>query len=205
MEMTLTFQGLLTWAPDLFNTMSLPAGVDRDAVINGILLYSADRCVYWSDPQAVKGALAAWSALQLPSWEKMAAALTASYDPLENYDRREEGGWKDQNAGMVTNTGTLKNTGTNTSETSVSAYDAGTYEPRAKEVQTPDLGSESHNYQQDEKSTTRTFNNYRVHGNIGVTTSQQMLQAELELRQAYASIEDYIAKETVSEFTFGVY
>lgn len=193
MELTMTFQGLLAWDPNLFSTFSLPAGVTLQDVVEGVLLYSSDRCVLWPDPDAMKGALAAWSALQVPGWSKMAAALTASYDPLENYDRHEEGGWKDQRGGKLTNSGT------DTRETSVSAYDSSVYEPRAKEEFKPTTATE------DTTSTERTFQQYRVHGNIGVTTSQQMLEAEMQLRQAYASIADLIAKQTVEEFTFGVY
>lgn len=41
-------------------------------------------------------------------------------------------------------------------------------------------------------SDTRAFMNYRVYGNIGVTTSAQMLKGELELRGAYDLIEHAI-------------
>lgn len=193
MELTVTFQGLLDWDPDLFSTMSLPASVTPADVVAGILLYSSDRCVLWADPAAMKGAIAAWSALKCPGWEKIEAAITASYDPLENYDRREEGGWKDQRSGKLTNAGT------DTRETSVSAYDSNTYEPRAKETFSPATSTE------DTTGTERTFKDYRVHGNIGVTTSQKMATEEIELRQRFASLADMIAQETVREFTFGVY
>lgn len=192
MEATLTFEGLLEWDPDLFSTFSLPEELDRDTVINAIILKGTDRCVLWPDPEAMRGALAAWSALRMPAWSAMASALAKEYDPLENYDRREEGGWKDQRAGDI------KQSGTNTSETEVAAYDSSDYEPRAKETQTPNLTTT------DGTSLTRTFQQYRVHGNIGVTTSQQMLESEMELRSRWNLVE-MIAEETVAEFTFGVY
>ncbi len=92
----------------------------------------------------------------------------------------------------------MATSGTNTSETSVSAYDASDYAPRAKEVNTPATSVE------DTTATTRSFENYRVHGNIGVTTSQQMLESEMELRSRW-NLAEMIADETVAEFTFGVY
>ena len=192
MELTMTFQGLLSWDPDLFSTFSLPAELDKDTVINAILLKGTDRCVLWPDPEAMRGALAAWSALRMPAWSAMASALAIEYEPLENYDRHEEGGWKDQRSGS------MSTTGTNTSETSVSAYDASDYSPRAKEVNTPNTSVE------DTTGTEHTFQQYRVHGNIGVTTSQQMLESEMELRSRWNLVE-LIADETVAEFTFGVY
>lgn len=193
MELTVTFEGLLEWDPNLFSTMSLPASVSLADVVAGIRLYSSDRCVLWADPDAMKGAIAAWSALKCPGWTKIEAAINASYDPLENYDRHEEGGWKDQRGGKLTNSGT------DTRETSVSAYDSSVYEPRAKEEFKPTTATE------DTTSTERTFQQYRVHGNIGVTTSQKMATEEIELRQRFASLADMIAQETVQEFTFGVY
>lgn len=192
MELTMTFQGLLSWDPDLFSTFSLPAELDRDTVIDAIVLKGTDRCVLWPDPQAMRGALAAWSALRMPAWSAMASALAIEYEPLENYDRHEEGGWKDQRSGKLTNSGT------DTRETSVSAYDTNDYEPRAKETFSPTTATE------DTTGTERTFQQYRVYGNIGVTTSQQMLESEMELRSRWNLVE-LIADETVAEFTFGVY
>ena len=43
----------------------------------------------------------------------------------------------------------------------------------------------------------------RIHGNIGVTTAQQMIEAELELRKM--DIYNLIVKEFIKMFCLGVY
>lgn len=204
MEMTLTFEGLLAYDPDIFEALSLPAGVDRSTVVDAIILKGTDRCVLWPSPASMRRALAVWSRLRLPAWQKMAEALAVTYDPLENYDRREEGGWTDQRDAEAASTGQMANSGTETAETSVSAYDTSGYSPRAREVRTPATVQNQTASGTDSSTTERTFNNYRIHGNIGVTTSQQMLESELDLRSRWNLVE-YIADQTIAEFTFGVY
>lgn len=74
-------------------------------------------------------------------------------------------------------------TGTSTAENTISADNASTYQPDSKTVVTPDL----HTY-----------------GNIGVTTSQQMLAAELDIVGRLDLI-DYIADDFRSEFCLDIY
>lgn len=192
MELTVTFEGLLSWDPTLLSSLSLPTQTSSQLVQDNLVRLGTDRCVLYADPDVMRGALAAFSALRLPSWQRMADAMALSYDPLENYDRREEGSYKDANSG------TLKTTGTTTSETSVSAYDTSGYSPRAKELVTPNVT------ETDTRAKERTFTNYRVHGNIGVTTSQQMLESEMNLAIAW-NVAQYIVVDILNEFTFGVY
>lgn len=105
-------------------------------------------------------------------------------------------------------------TGTNSTENQVSAYDATGYTPREKsvntpnldstrtpnltdtrtpdltETRTPDLTDTSTNSGSDVKKTDYGHiedgtEHSRVHGNIGVTTNQQMIESELEMRMRY--------------------
>lgn len=73
--------------------------------------------------------------------------------------------------------------GTSTAENTISADNASTYQPDSKTVVTPDL----HTY-----------------GNIGVTTSQQMLAAELDIVGRLDLI-NYIADDFRNEFCLDVY
>lgn len=73
--------------------------------------------------------------------------------------------------------------GTSTAENTISADNASTYQPDSKTTVTPDL----HTY-----------------GNIGVTTSQQMLAQELDIVHRLDLI-DYIADDFRSEFCLDVY
>lgn len=204
MELTVTFEGLLEWDPALLDSFSLPTQTTRQTVKDALVFLGTDRCCIYADPAAMKKALEAYSAMKLPSWQRIADAMALTYDPIENYDRREEGSYADTHSGTITHTGTEKLTGTETNETSVSAYDTSGYSPRAKEVNTPNTTRTPNLTDTDTTAVTRTFTNYRIHGNIGVTTSQQMLESEVQLALR-VNVAEIIVRDLLQEFTFGVY
>ena len=156
------------------------------------------------------------------------------YDPLENYDRKEDGGWKDDHdigarsgtdnltdtyaATQKTTTETPRATMTTTStpgvktvtEQAVYGDNSSTEVPANKVTITPDATNpdvvtvtgtdgtnstveaalqhiDTHNRSTGslaaKDTDTRLFQNYRVHGNIGVSTVADMLTKEVELRR----------------------
>lgn len=120
-------------------------------------------------------------------WWKISQAITTNYRPLENYDMeeirtpnlREELTRKqntDMNSHQETETGIY---GFNSTESNPTATGNG---------DTHTTGLKANNETEDIKSNTGTEKLTR-HGNIGVTTSQQMLESEIKLRQ-YNFIEE---------------
>lgn len=104
-------------------------------------------------------------------WDKEYAVLTASYKPLENYDSVEE----------ITRSGDDKvSTNVNMDATGYDrAFNSSDLEQAAK---SHTEGNATNNYSKtDWNSKIKT----EKHGNIGVTTSQQMLESEIELRNKY--------------------
>lgn len=157
-----------------------------------------------------------------------------NYDPLENYDRKEDGGWKDDHdigarsgtdnltdtyaATQETVTETPRATRTttvtpgvkNTTERFVYGDNSSTAVPAEKTTVTPDATNpdvvteagtngtdttvtaalqhiDTHNRSTGalaaKDTDTRLFQNYRVHGNIGVSTVADMLTKEVTLRR----------------------
>lgn len=127
-------------------------------------------------------------------------ALEAEYNPIENYDRHEISDdtetKKPDERTYSYNTTTTTTDGLYSEKTTVSAYDTSLKDER--EVQKGHIPGHSdtdvktgNDYVTDtfgDKTTTRTS---RIHGNVGVTTNQAMLSAELELRK-YNLFADYI-------------
>ena len=156
------------------------------------------------------------------------------YDPLENYDRKEDGGWKDDHdigarsgtdnltdtyaATQKTTTETPRATVTTTvtpgvkmtTERDVYGDNSSTPVPAERTTVTPDatdadvttvagtdgtdttVEAELQHIDTHNRSTgalaakdtdTRLFQNYRVHGNIGVSTVADMLKKEVTLRR----------------------
>ena len=105
----------------------------------------------------------------LQNWDKLQQAMFADYDPIQNYDSTEE----------ITRSGDDKTSvNTDTKQTSkVSAFNSATMQDNAE---FDNSGLATNNYSKiDYNSKVKTTKK----GNIGVTTSQQMIESEIQLRQ----------------------
>ena len=122
-------------------------------------------------------------------------ALALEYNPLENYDRNED--WTDTRNGH--NSGTTSGRTNSTTTNKVSAYDAGDdLTTRGADVL---VGADSSSSSGESHEGAHHLG--RVHGNIGVTTSQQMLQSELDL--GYWNIYEKITDLFLTNFVIPVY
>ena len=118
--------------------------------------------------------------------------MKASYNPIENYDNNEESttttGAKEENFKKGTNTDkTEVGKGLITTTSDVTSYESNTF--AAADKVTTDESARTTTTTMGERTDTRTEKEHidifkkRIHGNIGVTTSQQMIESELELRR----------------------
>ena len=181
---------------DLFQGLMLPEGLAKDTLTNNILLQGGEFEVLYSDPFFLQNAISIWADREEATFQRWVDALAIEYAPLENYDRHED--WTD----TLDSDGTSRTTGTNdtstngTVTTDVSAYDSTGYQPKEKVTTAETIDNDT------TENNTSTLDNEgvhtgRIHGNIGVTTSQQMLEAELELGywNIYSRITDMFLKE----------
>ena len=118
--------------------------------------------------------------------------MKAAYNPIENYDNNEESttttGAKEENFKKGTNTDTTEvGQGTITTKSDVTSFESNTFTDADKV--TTDESARTTTTTMGERSDVRTEKEHvdkftkRIHGNIGVTTSQQMIESELELRK----------------------
>ena len=118
--------------------------------------------------------------------------MKATYNPLENYDSNEEStsttGAKEENFKKGANTDTTEvGQGITTTKSDTTTYDSTNFTNVDKV--TTDETARTTTTNLGERSDTRTEKEHidkfskRIHGNIGVTTSQQMIESELELRK----------------------
>lgn len=114
------------------------------------------------------------------------------YNPIENYDNNEEStttvGVKEENFKKGTNTDTTEvGQGQITTKSDVTSYESNTFADADKV--TTDESARTTTTTLGERTDIRTEKEHidifkkRIHGNIGVTTSQQMIESELELRK----------------------
>ena len=232
------YQYMNAYNNDLFGLLNLPPGIDKDTLVNNIMLRGGEFEVVYSNPDFYKSAIGLWSNKHYRTFEKWINALNIDYNPLENYDRMEE--WSDTgsriNTGTVSDSGERKNTGTQSTETTgndnftgsgnstsadeISAYNSNSFQNDKKNTTNSSNSSETNTTTNstrtdnlsESNSNTRTDNLSektnsdrigRAHGNIGVTTSQQMLQSELDI--AKWNIYEQITDLFLSEFCIMVY
>ena len=115
-------------------------------------------------------------------WEKYLDELTLDYTPLNNYDMHEH----EEVNSSVTISGNDEHT--------VQGFNSTTYQPESK-------NEDTHTTSGDAKDNYRDLNRY---GNIGVTTSQQMLEAEIKLRDENIFIKRLML-DVANFITVGVY
>ena len=74
---------------DLFKELLVPAGIEKDVLVDNILLRGGEFEVVYSDPDFMQYAIGSWSRKWYRTMEKWIQALSIDYHPLENYDRYE--------------------------------------------------------------------------------------------------------------------
>ena len=222
--------GAYNFMPSIFDGLQLPEALDRNTAINNILMECAELELLYSDLDFFKFAIEQWSSKQISVWQKLYETTQLKYDPIENFNRKEE--YTDSStvnrtenvAETAQSSSTNKSNGTSSSsvnssqdnEERVSAYDSDTYQPKGKNTLSgnekrsstdtvTDTGNASgENERQGEFSEQHSFtHSAHMYGNIGVTTSQQMIEAEREVVKF--NIYDYITDDFKSRFCLLVY
>ncbi len=209
---------LLTFDNTLFDNLKLPEGVEIAEVVNCILEKHGCAALAHPDPIWMKHYIGTWSARRLYNWQKLYNTLNLEYNPIENYDRTEEITDTTQTdrttAGKASGTNTettQENRSENeTSKHDVSAENATDYQSDSRDVTTGGgevSGNRNIGTTSETSGTEGITENYkhsnRTHGNIGVTTSQQMIEAERSLVR-YSLIEE-IAEDYRDAFCLDVY
>lgn len=159
-----------------------------DTLLAALINRGASFCVLYPDPDYFQLMNGAWWDRWKGAFEKWFTALSLEYNPIENYDRIEN--WTDsgESGSEISSSGTT--------EGQVSAFDSSSYSPHDKEINSS--GSEASASNTDEHEG-------RIHGNIGVTTSQQMLESEMVLQQKWGNLYNHIADVFISEMLVAVY
>lgn len=112
MNATLSFNGLLTGYPELFDDLKVPDSVSKEAVCNQLLFDTLELEVLYADGPTMRRALGVYSETMLPSWTRYATALGLDYDVLATDDRTRAADHTETSSG--TNNRTTSTTGTTT-------------------------------------------------------------------------------------------
>lgn len=199
---------------DLFKYLTLPAGINKQTLINNILLRGGEFESLYGDPYFLQNMIGVWSDKWQRTFTKWMQALSINYDPLYNYDRHEiykdirsenEENNRTENGSAFDNS---SSSGSGTTTNEVSAYDSSSYSPHDQSTSsstginssTARTESKGNNKRQLAETVTHDAHLY---GNIGVTTSQQMLKDELDVNEW--NVYEHITDLFLNEFSIYVY
>ena len=168
---------------DLFYQLQLPAGVSKQTLIGNIVMKGGEFPVIWANPNFVQRMIGIWSRKMKPTFDRWVKTLAIDYEPLYNYDRFEE--YQDTETNEASASGTTTR--------AVTGYDSNTLQTND---QTTDSSGADNERNLEHKA--------HLYGNIGVTTSQQMLEAEMDVSRRF-NIYDLMAEEFLNEFCVRVW
>lgn len=197
MKAWLSILGLYNYDNSIFNLFVVPDGMDKELIINNILLECAEMEIIYPEPDIMKNAIGLWSNKQLESWERMYKAMQLEYDPIYNYDRFEE--WLDSNTATThSNTNSNLNRKGSTKH-QVNAFNRGITDSNIDSIDNTDTDNTNTN----SNNSAIGAHSGHLYGNIGVTTSQDMLLSEVNVSKFI--VQDYIIEQFKERFCLLVY
>lgn len=223
---SLSLYGIFQYDDTVLDGLNVPTGMDPDTVKNMLLIETAGMSILYPDAPFLKKAIALWSAERSDVWQKLYNTTVLQYDPIENYDRREESNEENIGNEQVQSSqerstdsesrgsSQQHRSGENTATAANTAYNSNDFADTSKSTSSGSddvldstvssgSGTENVSGSGNKSSTDRRRLSSRIHGNIGVTTTQQMLQSEREV--AEFCMVDYIVNDFISRFCVMVY
>ena len=223
---SLSLYGIFQYDDTILDGLNVPTGMDPDTVKNMLLIETAGMSILYPDAPFLKKAIALWSAERSDVWQKLYNTTVLEYDPIENYDRREESseeniGNEQVQSSQARSTDSESRgssqqhrSGENTATAANTAYNSNDFSDTSKSTSsgsddvldsTVSSGSGTENVSGSGNKSSMDHRRLtsRIHGNIGVTTSQQMIMSEREV--AEFCMADYIVNDFISRFCVMVY
>ena len=192
MKAFLSTWGLYQADKTIFDKFHVPEALDKDQLVKYILTETMELETLYPNPHWFSKVLDVWSAVKLPYWEELEKTLHYDYNPIHNYDRTEE--WTDEDSGSSSGTGSSSGNSTNNSTNNstdstvqkATAFNSDTAKETGRAENTGEsAGNGEANYTTDtdsneqyQKTLKRTGH---ASGNIGVTTTQEMIQAQRDI------------------------
>ena len=196
--------------PDIFDNMVLPDGVEKEVVINSIVSELAELDLLYSNPIVLKTLIAVWSNKELYNWKKLFATMNLEYNPIDNYDRTETETINNERTNNAS--GSQENTTTNNLQIAsenihkVTGYNsASLLENEGDSGTVNNTGTVGNSITSNSNSKDTGIESRTLHsrGNIGVTTTQQMIEQERNISEF--NIYDYIVRSCKRRFCLMLY
>lgn len=213
---------LLYFDDTIMDNFTVPEGIDRQLALDTIYQRCGLTPLYHPDPVWLKFYIGRWCSKNAKTWGELYKTTVQDYNPIYNYDRTEEvsdtrSGTRKMSEDTSSNTkqsgdSSVTDTSNDSSEHTMSADNSDTYEPGYKDAATrQDLQSSESSNRVDvsgdravDETTGETYTHkLRAYGNVGVTTTQEMLEAQRTLVRY--NVYDEITDSFKNEFCLYIY
>lgn len=87
--MKLTLATTYNFCPDLFDFLVIPDGLDKDTLVQNIILDCGEFGILYANGELMKVFIGSWSKKMLPVWNELYDTMKYEYNPIHNYDRTE--------------------------------------------------------------------------------------------------------------------
>lgn len=210
MTANLSIVGLLQYGQikneDLFKELKVPDGIDIETLKDNIIMECGKMELLYPDFEFMQYMIGVWSRKNQWTFEQWVKVIQAEFDPLYNYDRHEE--WTDDGNRNASGTGSgtvgLDQTGKNDTLNQVNAYNSDTFRDESHSVLDSESSSKtSSTSEYKDTSTDKNEHTGHIYGNIGVTTSTELLESFADF--ANFNIYDQITALFKSEFCLLIY
>ena len=191
------FQAQIDWDNTVLDGVEMvPAGIDPEILKSEIMIQCGLLQPLYPEPETMKAAIKQWFSARQWTFQHLLNIIAAEYSPIENTDRYDTQTRTIERALDRTDNETGSNIRNTESEVStsgetigtVAAFNSDQWQNSNKDNSTGETnGSESvsgsntrRNIADEDENTSETFMQH-MHGNIGVTTNQEMINQELAL------------------------
>lgn len=219
----MNFQNLVDFCQykeiDIFEGCTVPAPLDISMVKNEIMKRCGLLRPVYSEPEVFRDLTKMWFDSNQWNFEHLAKIVLANYSPIENVyesdhfttkhtgtDKRKFGG-KD----IDTLSGTDTVTDGSSTEHDVSAFNSSSFQPSSKDTNSGDIDTKYGKKDTLEFGKTDDFTHGHIetydrlrHGNIGVTTNDQLINEELDMLEKFNPY-DWIAAKFERENFLQIY
>lgn len=203
---SLSIYGLWTYSDTIFDNLNVPTGMDKNTLITQILTDCSDFALIYPNFEFMKMLIGVWSTKEQKIWENLYKSENIEYNPIENYDRNESITRIVNSSAEGTSKGNAVNTSGDKGETTTgqTAYDSDTFKDTSRVNANSNSNSQSVNSETVENTSrgSETVINH-THGNIGVTTAQQMIEGFRDVSKFCTY--DYIVQSFKDRFCVQVF
>lgn len=199
---SLSILGLYNYDDTIFDGFRVPDTLDKETVINALCLELAELSLVYPEAETMKQAIKIWTDLHYKEWSDLEDTLYYEYNPIWNVDGTEtetrDLSIKRDRRGKDT----VSNSGSDNTVGQVAGYNEENYVNREKDTTTYGGKAETAYASGEDVGDTGTITRTRG-GNIGVTKTQELIEAQREVVQF--NVTDVIIKSFKRKFCVMVY